>query len=46
MSKTLERKIFEPMIAEIQREAATTRQVLERVPEEQREGGRGISRRC
>jgi uncharacterized damage-inducible protein DinB len=32
MSKVLEPKIFEPMIGEIQQEAATTRRVLERVP--------------
>jgi uncharacterized damage-inducible protein DinB len=32
MTKTFESKVFEPMIGEIQREAATTKRVLERVP--------------
>jgi hypothetical protein len=31
MNEILEPKILEPMIAEIQREAATTRRLLERV---------------
>jgi uncharacterized damage-inducible protein DinB len=34
MSKVLEPRIFEPMIGEIQQEAATTKRVLERVPQD------------